>query len=472
MMQEEEFQENSQKTGQQDAAGHDTGTDSILQVQMFGSFQMTWNGKLLSGGSRTSESQFNYLMQMLLHYRQDGVSRDTLERVLFEDRDLMNVHHAMRSVIYNTKKKLQAAGLPPVPLIIQKKGVYRWTDEIAVIEDAEEFEHLCGAAKATEDLQQRLDLCMDAVHAYKGDFLGSQAGVIWAAQEARRYRTLFFEMVEEAAQLLRFHQDFFQLEALGQYASRISPLSDWEALTMEALVSLGRYEEARRLYEETVDLYMREQGLRPSEHMMKQMERLGNHMNHQHAALDEIQIALSEKAQNDPERQSAGGQPRGGYVCTYPVFQGIYQVVERLMERGGQSVYLMLCTIVDSKGNPMKEGPALDSLSERLGAAIQRSVRHSDTINRYGRGQYLVLLVNTTLENCAVVQRRINQNFIVGRQRTGIRYYVNSVICSPERGQPGRAGEIRTSRSSVTRVGGNAAHPSPGRTPFDTGNRR
>lgn len=53
-------------------------------------------------------------------------------------------------------------------------------------------------------------------------------------------------------------------------------------------------------------------------------------------------------------------------------------------------------------------------------------------MNRYGRGQYLVLLVNTTRENCSVLQRRINCRFLVGRQRTGVRYYVSSVVCTAE----------------------------------------
>ena len=404
----------------------------VLRVRMFGRFQMTWKGKPLSATSRSSESQFNYLMQLLLHYRKDGVSRDTLEHVLFEDRDLTNVHHAMRSVIYNTKKKLQAAGLPDIPLIEQKKGIYRWTASIPVIEDATEFEELCDRAKKTEDLEEKLHLCLDAVNSYRGDFLSSQAGIIWAADEARRYRALFQWAVEEAAQLLRFSQDFFRLEKLGLYASRICPFSDWEAVTMEALVSLGRYDEAQKLYEETVDLYMREQGLRPSDHMMAQMNRLGEQMNHQYAALNEIQRALSEKKDADADGTDTAVKGKG-YVCTYPVFEGIYHIVERLMERGGQSVYLMLCTVVDSKGNPMKDGPQLDQLAERLGEAIRRSVRHSDTINRYGKGQYLVLLVNTTRENCSVVQRRINQNFLTSRQRTGVQYHVNSVISSMDK---------------------------------------
>ena len=140
-------------------------------------------------------------------------------------------------------------------------------------------------------------------------------------------------------------------------------------------------------------------------------------MKHRYEVLDAIQSDLS----GDCEKEDGGG-----YVCTYPVFQGIYHMVRRIMERGGQSVYLMLCTVVDSRGNPMKDGPMLEELSERLGEAICQSVRH-------GKGQYLVLLINTTRENCEIVQRRINYHFIVGRQRTGVQYYVNSVICEQEK---------------------------------------
>ena len=76
----------------------------------------------------------------------------------------------------------------------------------------------------------------------------------------------------------------------------------------------------------------------------------------------------------------------------------------------------------------------LEELSRRLGDAIRHSVRHSDAISKYGPGRYLVLLVNTTHENCSIIQKRINDNFIIGRQRTGIKYCVKSVICSLEQG--------------------------------------
>ena len=396
--------------------------DNILHVQMFGNFAMTWNGKPVTGGSKSRETQFVYLMQLLLHSREKGISRDRLEHILFEDRDIADIHHAARSVIYNAKKKLKAAGLPEVNYIRQNQGVYYWTEEIPVEEDAARMDKLWQGAQEAADPRQALELYMEACRCYTGEFLGAQAGIIWAAQEARRYRSMFCACVERAAQLLRETQDYQQMERLGIYASKVSPLADWETITMEALMAMGRYEDARKLYDNTVDLYFQEQGLRPSGRMMELLDKLGSQMGHHYEVLDEIQGKLTE----------GSGSPSGGYLCPYPVFQGIYRMVARMMERGGQSVYLMLCTVVDSKGIPMREGPLLGELSQRLEEAIRLSVRRGDAINRYGAGQYLLLLVNTTRENCRILQKRINCRFLTGRQRTGVQYYVNSVICEAD----------------------------------------
>ena len=115
-----------------------------------------------------------------------------------------------------------------------------------------------------------------------------------------------------------------------------------------------------------------------------------------------------------------------------PVLQGIYRMVRRMIERGGQSVYLMLCMVVDRSGRSIEDKEILKGLTERLQDAVLQSVRRSDAVSRYGGGQYLVLLVNTTLENCTIVQERISERFAVGWQRTEVQYYVNSVICDPD----------------------------------------
>ena len=393
----------------------------VLYVRMLGGFSVTYNGKLIAGGSKASDSQFIDLLSILIHSGKNGVTRDRLEEVLFYERDISNVHHALQSVIYNTKKKLEKAGLPKVPYIMQKKGVFYWTDEIPSVIDTERFEKMIELAKQQQDSHDQQEAYLEACYLYNGEFLPQQSSVIWAAREARRYKELFCESVEATAELLRHSQDFFHMRELGTFAAKVDPLADWETITMEALASLGRYEEARKLYEETVDYYLNEQGLRPSKKLMEQFGRLGAEMQYKHAALDMIQVELGSTDPDGP----------GGYLCTYPVFQGIYQMVKRMLERGGQSVYLMLCTVVDSKGNPMKEGQVLEELSTRLIDAVHASIRRGDALTRYGKGQCLVLLVNTTRENCTIIQRRINARFIIGRQRTGVEYHVSSVIFAP-----------------------------------------
>ena len=47
----------------------------------------------------------------------------------------------------------------------------------------------------------------------------------------------------------------------------------------------------------------------------------------------------------------------------------------------------------------MKEGAMLEGLAKRLEESICTSIRNSDVVNHYSKGQYLVLLINTTRED-------------------------------------------------------------------------
>lgn len=388
-----------------------------LKVKLFGNFSLMYGEQSLLG-KKTSETQFTLLMQILLYYHKTGVSREHLEELLFGDRDIKNVHHTMQSVIYNAKKRLKKAGLPDVNYVRLEKGVFYWNDEIPIDADTTKFEELYDAAEKTGDKKERLALLIEACRCYTGEFMERYASMIWAAGKARKYRNQFYDCVEKAAELLREQEDYTRLKRLGDYASGIAPFADWECLSMEALIGLGKFEDAENLYANTVDYYFKERGIQPSEKLMQMFERMENQMIHPMGMLDKIQKKLIE----DDEKQ-------GGYLCSYPVFRGIYRMVTRMMERGGQSVYLMLCTVVDSKGNPMKDGEQLDELSDRLAKAICKSIRHGDAVNRYGKGQYLILLINITLENCKIIERRIDANFLTGRQRTGVQYHVSAVQC-------------------------------------------
>lgn len=386
-----------------------------LQVWMFGRFHVSWNGVTLSQ-SRTKDSHLIYLLQLLLHFREKGVSRELLEETLFGERKLTDRPHALRTALYNARRNLKKAGLPDVEYILREGDVFRWNPEIPVDEDATRFEEMYCRAEAAKAEEEKLVCFLEAVSCYKGEFLQNYISCIWVTEEAGRYRKLFAHCVEGAAELLRKEGDFRRLEELGDHAMKAEPFADWEKIKMEALVAQKKAQEAIELYADTVELYMSEWGVRPCEEMKSYLSQLNGTTDDSYRFLEDIQKDLSE---DDHE---------GGYFCPYPVFKGIYQMMECLTEREGHSTYIMLCTIVDGKGIPMRSGRKLDELSERLGEAIRHSVRRSDAVSRYNKGQYLVLLINISREDSSIVQKRINEHFLSSRQRTGVEYHISSVL--------------------------------------------
>ena len=251
----------------------------VLQVKTFGNFSMEYDGKSLFG-KKVGETQFASLMQMVIHERKNGVRRESLEEVLFGDREIVNVQHALQSVIYNAKKRLEKAGLPQVNYIEIKNGVVYWTKEIQVQEDASEFDVLYQKLKNEKDGKKKL-LYLEKIFAlYNGEFLKMRQTVIWIVIESNRYQNMFRECVEEAAGIYRERQDYDGLENLGKYASEIEPFLEWEALIMEAMVALGRYEEARKLYADTAERYFEERGLKPSRRLLDSLNQLGSQVMH------------------------------------------------------------------------------------------------------------------------------------------------------------------------------------------------
>lgn len=392
----------------------------VLKVKMLDGFSVQYKGSEIID-ARQASSQFGALMQLLLYFRKTGAPRNTLREVLFEQREVEDAQHAIRNILYNAKKKLRQAGMEDLNYVEVRQGAYFFTDQIPVALDTEEMEAFFEKAKTAASLEEKLSFLLDGIHLYRQGFLQNVSNAVWAVHEGRKLRDHFRVAVDEAAEILRENKDYKDLMKLGEYASKVDSFADWEVLIVEGMAGLGRYDEAEKFCDDTVQAYVDEYGQRDSTYIRELYNRLNSHLMHRYEDIDEIQDKLLEPAD----------KVRGGYFCPYPVFQGVYRITQRTMDRQADKIFLMLCTIVDSKGNPMKEGAKLEELSDRLMEAIVRSVRHSDTVTKYGKSQFLVLLMNTTRENCPIVEKRINKNFMIGRQRTGIDYSVKSVIVPP-----------------------------------------
>ena len=273
----------------------------VLYVRMLDGFSIMYNGVELVD-QRQLRSQFCRLMELILFFHGTGVKRELLRDVLFEEREIEDVQHAIRNIVYNAKKRLKNLGLPDVSYIDVKRGVYYWTNEIPVVLDTDQFLERKEAAAKEEDPERKLELLQEACRLYRGDFLGHLDATVWVVQESREFREYFQECVEETAVLLRDKKDFKEMKRLGDMAVKVDPYSEWERICVEALSSMGRYEEAQQLCDETVTEYIREFGQSSTAYTRELVSRLTEALVHQHESVDEIQNKLIEEEEDKSKR--------------------------------------------------------------------------------------------------------------------------------------------------------------------------
>lgn len=169
--------------------------------------------------------------------------------------------------------------------------------------------------------------------------------------------------------------------------------------------------------ENTAKLFFEELGIRPSEHMMQQFEQMSSRLNYKPQELGDIKERLKED------------DIRGGaFYCSLPSFRDSYRLVSRIIERNGQSVYLMLCSITNGKGMPMDKPDKLEVLSGELQNTIQQCLRKGDSFTKYSPSQFLILLVGTNKENCSMIFDRIQRYF--SREHKSWKQYLDYFVSS------------------------------------------
>lgn len=202
-------------------------------------------------------------------------------------------------------------------------------------------------------------------------------------------------------------------------ACRLYPFDEWQSIKIECFLGMKRYKEAMKEYDDTAKLFFEELGISPSERLMEQFDQMSSQL--KHVKPKEIQ----DIKQRLKEEKGQGG----AYYCSLPSFRDSYRLVTRMLERSGQSAYLMLCSLTDGKGHPLEKPEKLELLSEELQNTIQHCLRKGDSFTKYSPSQYLVLLIGTNKENCGLIFDRIRYYFAREHRSWNkyVEFYVSSV---------------------------------------------
>ena len=389
----------------------------VLKVHMLGGFSMEYGDKPISFRRNTATKSMK-LLQILLHCGEGGIARGKLLENLYGREELADVANNLRVTSHRLKKMLVDAGLPEYDYIQIKSGIYRWSSPMEVEVDVHVFSHLVDSSQKEDNEDKKIQLLKSACEVYHGEFLPGLSGEDWVLLESVQYKKKYTQALVQICDSLMKQREYETVLTLCEKASELYPFDEWQSVQVDCLMALNRYKEAIQLYEDTAKLFFEELGISPSDKMMNQFKEMSAKMSHKPQAINEIKGGLKEDEEEDR-----------AFYCNLPSFRDGYRLVRRIIERSGQSVYLMLCTVTDGKGRPMENKEKLTAMTDELYDAIKHCLRRGDSFTKYSPTQFLILLVGTNQENCSMIFDRISHYF--AREHKSweqyLEYYVSSI---------------------------------------------
>lgn len=390
-----------------------------LNIKMFGGFTLSFENREVALG-RGASAKFAQLLQLVWLQGEKGITKKQLIKSLYDRDELINQNNSFNNLIYQMRRQMTRAGLPEMDYIVKDDRIYRTDPNTSCVIDVHEFRKLVEQAEKTEDSTEKLNIYEKAFELYKGELLPDICTEIWVAIENAYYKELFKRTVHWLGDYYKNGKKYNEMHRIYERAAEIYPFDEWQVGQIEAMLHQDNYKEAFELYDKTVRLYSDEIGLPPSEDMLKCYEMMSQQVHEIPGELSDIKRELRDES----------GQPEGirAYYCSYLSFCDAYRLLSRNMERSGQSMYLMLCTLVDYKGEMIQNNDKLKLRSQALHDAIGYTLRKGDAFTRYSTSQYLILLVGTNQENCDLVFRRISKKLKeLAGSRAELVYFVTSM---------------------------------------------
>lgn len=391
--------------------------NTMLYVHMLGDLSFWYEGRPFSLKC-SNTSKVMQLFLLLLRAGEKGIPRAQLLEALYGSAETQDAKNAFRILVFRLRKFLEETILPEDGYIGVEKGIYRFSRRMQVEIDADVFEQKAKEAFQIEDEKERVQAIKQACAIYSGAFLPFLSEEEWAADESIRYRELYFQCIREGCRLMKesgCHEDRLNLcsRAIDLY-----PCEEWQMIKMDSLLSMNRYREALDVYEDTATLFFEEADMARSKQMLNRFRAMSSQIHASAGELAEIKNSIKEEEFTP-----------GAYYCSYPSFIDSYRMISRTVERSGRSIFLMLCTITNSRGNPIERDDILCRQTENLNQAIRGSLRRGDLFTRYSSNQFLVLLMEISQEDCEITYKRICARFkeLCPGQKIQLRYYVSSI---------------------------------------------
>ncbi|WP_312645603.1 BTAD domain-containing putative transcriptional regulator [Hydrogenoanaerobacterium sp.] len=385
-----------------------------IQISMLGSFQLRCGDKIVEDSGSRARQLWNVL-EYLIAFRNKDISHSELLETLWPNDETDNFANTLKSLIYRIRTTLNNSGIPLAKdMIVYKRGVYSWNNSLNTVVDCEVFEALVKqASNINLSSNERIELYLNAIQLYKGDFLPNSAYEAWVIPLSTYYHNLYIKCVRDAVALLKEFSRYDEIITICEAAIIIDPFEEpVHQSLIHAWVMLGNSQKALAHYEYVTQLFYRELGVKPSEHLRSAYRDIIKTVSHVETDIEIIKEDLREASQTT-----------GAFYCEYEVFKNMYQLEARSTSRTGRTVFIALLTVT-TENQQTPDIKLLNFGMERLLETICNSLRRGDVIARFSATQYVLMLPSLTYENGQMVLKRIIKQFKKSNS------HVPLVICS------------------------------------------
>lgn len=365
----------------------------VIYFELLGSFTYRESGELRQKSravpDKTGRKVLSFLQYLIVNHSRNISSEELIEQ-FWTEKSSSDPANALKNTLFKTRNLLKTMFPEQEKLILTFPGYYAWNPSVRVELDSEQFEQMCLEAR-TRSGPEYLRALLCAISLYRGDFLSGNDSD-WAMSLRRYYQTLYLDACKEALPLLQKEERWTEMIGICEQALGVDFGTDtFVTYQMQALIAMGRSEQAMELYRVFRERLWQEFEIEPAE-PVEQMYMLAVSMRQNSMDNQDILKLATE-----------GGPDSRAFFCTFGIFQSIVALEKRHLERSGQTSALVIVSL----GN--KVTPTTDA--RRLERILLNSLRTGDPVARLDAGSYILMLTGATEENARLVMERIDRSF-------------------------------------------------------------
>ena len=358
----------------------------VVRVKTLGGFA-TFLGDREVVLTKQMQSKIMRLFLMLVMGDKNGVEKPKAIQELFpEEEHIEDASGAFRVIAFRLRKAMKMAGITlgyGMEQILSRSNFVLINPWIEVEVDEKEFEEKARAAIDEKDEQRAVELAIEAIEMYQGEFLPMLKSESWVAEKQEELKSLYSEVYRIAYQKYFADEAYKEALRISEKSAKIYPYEYYQLNTIECLLKLGRVKEAIVLYEKTSDDYFTHLGTQLNISMREKIAETGE-------GLLQSQVLLFEDIRDMLEEKE---DTTGAYYCSFPSFTDIYRFTKRYLDRNSQKAYLISVCLEDNRYGQTEDDAR--ELSDLMMKAMRKALRKGDIYTRVNLDNFVGLLFGT-----------------------------------------------------------------------------